>query len=178
MPLTAKQAEFVRQYLLDANATQAAARAGYKQPHVQGPRLLANVSVRAAIDEAVAARAKRARISADQALQEIAKVAFFNPLCLFSPEGNLLPVNQWPPEAGAAVKSIDTSTSDRGEGIQVTTKRITLWDKPKALEMLGKHLRLFDRASESDPGEVLRELRKALAPTVGPPSLRSRSNTE
>lgn len=45
--LTPKQEEFVKQYLVDLNATAAAARAGYskKTAHVQGPRLLANVMV-------------------------------------------------------------------------------------------------------------------------------------
>ena len=49
--LTPKQAEFVRQYLVDLNATQAAIRAGYseKTANEQGSRLLANVSVSQAI---------------------------------------------------------------------------------------------------------------------------------
>jgi len=49
--LTNKQAAFVREYLVDFNATQAAIRAGYspKTARSQGARLLTNVDVNAAI---------------------------------------------------------------------------------------------------------------------------------
>lgn len=42
---------FVLAYLADPNATEAARKAGYKHPDVQGPRLLGNVRVAAAIAE-------------------------------------------------------------------------------------------------------------------------------
>ncbi len=47
--LNDKQAAFVREYLVDFNATQAAARAGYskKTAQEQGSRLLSNVMVQA-----------------------------------------------------------------------------------------------------------------------------------
>ena len=50
--LNFKHRLFVAAYLGDANgsATEAARMAGYAQPHSQGPRLLNNVGVRAAID--------------------------------------------------------------------------------------------------------------------------------
>ena len=46
-PLNAKQEAFVREYLRDGNATQAAIRAGYSKhtAEQQGPRLLGNVGV-------------------------------------------------------------------------------------------------------------------------------------
>lgn len=51
MALTEKQKKFVDEYIVTLNATEAARRAGYSNPHVQGPRLLANVRVRNFIDE-------------------------------------------------------------------------------------------------------------------------------
>jgi phage terminase small subunit len=68
--LTAKRQRLVEEYLVDLNATQAAIRAGYsdgKNPNaaaVAGNRLLRNRKVKAAIDEAIAERSKRARRSA------------------------------------------------------------------------------------------------------------------
>lgn len=64
--LTAKQDRFCAEYLLDLNATRAAARAGYsaKPAHVQGPRLLANVRVAARVAELQAKAAKRAEMPA------------------------------------------------------------------------------------------------------------------
>ena len=53
---TDKQQVFVAEYLDCLNATEAARRAGYAFPNVQGPRLLVNVSVAAAISEAMTDR--------------------------------------------------------------------------------------------------------------------------
>lgn len=68
--MTRKQDRFVKEYLIDLNATQAAIRAGYspKTANEQGARLLANVSVQEAIAKAMAERSKRTGIS--QALLE------------------------------------------------------------------------------------------------------------
>ena len=51
--MTDKQKRFCDEYLIDCNATHAAIRAGYspKTANEQGNRLLANVSVKAYIDE-------------------------------------------------------------------------------------------------------------------------------
>lgn len=78
--LTEKKALFVREYLVDLNATQAATRAGYsaKTAHSQGPRLLDDVDVAAAIGRAQQERAERTGITADRVLAELAKVGFSN----------------------------------------------------------------------------------------------------
>lgn len=47
--LNDRQRRFVLAYLKEPIAAEAARQAGYKQPHVQGPRLLSNVVVAAAI---------------------------------------------------------------------------------------------------------------------------------
>ena len=54
--MTPKQQRFCDEYLIDLNATQAAIRAGYseKTANEQGARLLANVSIKAKIDEQIA----------------------------------------------------------------------------------------------------------------------------
>ena len=48
--LTRKQRIFVLAYLEELNATDAARRAGYAHPNTQGPRLLVNVGISAAIE--------------------------------------------------------------------------------------------------------------------------------
>ena len=75
--LTPKQERFVDEYLLDLNATQAAVRAGYspKTAHVQGPRLLGNVSVARAISEAKQERAEATKIDAEYVLRKLQLVA-------------------------------------------------------------------------------------------------------
>ena len=53
--LTPKQEAFVREYLIDLNATQAAIRAGYSAKTAKdgAAQLLANISVKKAIDAAM-----------------------------------------------------------------------------------------------------------------------------
>jgi len=71
--LTSKQEQFIAAYLGNAhgNAAGAARSAGYKQPHVQGSRLLANVSIRAQIDAELKARA----LSEYEVLAELSELA-------------------------------------------------------------------------------------------------------
>ena len=67
MAVNPKQAQFVSEFLVDLNATQAAIRAGYseKTAYSQGQRLLKNVEIQAALTEAVQARVERTRINQD-----------------------------------------------------------------------------------------------------------------
>lgn len=76
MSLTPKQEAFVREYLLDLNATQAAIRAGYsaKTAEQQGSRLLRNVQVAAALSDAQTKRAERVEIDADYVLRQAVKL--------------------------------------------------------------------------------------------------------
>jgi phage terminase small subunit len=75
--MTPKQQRFVNEYLIDLSATQAAIRAGYseKTAHSQGPRLLENVEVKAAIEKALAEREKRTEITQDWVLTTIYETA-------------------------------------------------------------------------------------------------------
>lgn len=74
--LTDKQAAFVREYLVDLNATQAAIRAGYSErtANAQAGRLLANVGIREAIEQAQAKRARRVEIKAEDVLRGVIEV--------------------------------------------------------------------------------------------------------
>lgn len=51
MELTPKQKAFADEYLICGNATEAARKAGYKQPHVQGSQNLEKLSVSSYIAE-------------------------------------------------------------------------------------------------------------------------------
>jgi hypothetical protein len=69
--LTRKQRVFVDEYLTCWNATEAARRAGFKHPHVQGPRLLANVRVKPFIEQ----RMQEKAMAADEVLFRLAQQA-------------------------------------------------------------------------------------------------------
>jgi len=64
--LTERQRRFVDAYSRTGNATGAARAAGYKHPHAQGPRLLANVGVADALRELADAERQAAVIDREQ----------------------------------------------------------------------------------------------------------------
>ena len=77
MALTAKQAAFVQEYLVDLNATQAAIRAGYSQRRAGaiGYQLLQKTTVQEAIKAAMDERGDRTHITQDFVLAELYKIA-------------------------------------------------------------------------------------------------------
>lgn len=77
MKLTDKQEAFVREYLVDLNATQAAIRAGYSErtAQAQSSRLLTNVMVRTRIEELQAKRAEKLELDADWVLRRLKEIS-------------------------------------------------------------------------------------------------------
>ena len=71
--MTRKQDRFVEEYLIDLNAVAAAERAGYSKKSIrsQGSRLLANASVRAAVDAAIAERSNGTWLTAQWVLENL-----------------------------------------------------------------------------------------------------------
>lgn len=141
--MTKKQKLFVEEYLIDLNATQAAIRAGYspQTANEQGARLLANVSIKNAIEKALAERSKRTGINADRIIQELAKIAFLNPSSVINLK-NASVLENASEEDLACISSvkIKKSSSDTGDSIE---REVKTYDKIKALELLGKHMGMF-----------------------------------
>lgn len=75
--VTPKQQLFVREYLVDLNATQAAIRAGYsaKTARSIGSELLTNPDIAAAVQAAADKRSAKAEITAQAVLQNIQRIA-------------------------------------------------------------------------------------------------------
>ena len=74
--LTAKQARFVEEYLVDLNATQAAIRAWYSQKTAQaiGTENLAKPVIKEALSARIQARSARTEITQDLVLTDIEKI--------------------------------------------------------------------------------------------------------
>ncbi|MGG1643026.1 terminase small subunit [Paenibacillus sp. NRS-1782] len=81
MALTAKQKLFVKEYLVDLNATQAAIRAGYSERTARkiGNENLTKPDIQAAIDKAINKRAAKVEITADMVLQRWWDIATADP---------------------------------------------------------------------------------------------------
>src|SRR3954451_9113993 len=143
MSLNDRQARFVAEYLVDLNATQAAIRAGYSAATANqiSARLLANVSIAAAITEAQAARSRRTEVTADRVVLELARVAFGDPRrgMSWGPGGvKLRPSAELADEEAAIVAEVGETTTKEGGTLRVKTV-----DKLGALRLLGQHLGMF-----------------------------------
>lgn len=172
--LSAKQARFVEEYLLDLNATQAAIRAGYsrKTAEQQGPRLLGNVGVAAAIAAAQAARSKRTEITQDRVLAELAKIGFSDLRKTMTKGGSLMDPQAWDDETAGAIAAIEVVTRPSGDVDEDGNRavehvhKIKAWDKLSALEKLGKHLGMFKDGTtapdEAPPLNITISVREAV----------------
>jgi phage terminase small subunit len=185
--LTPKQQKFVEEYLLDLNATQACQRAGYKvstqNADKLGSQLIGNARVKAAIQKKMDARSKRTEITSDRVLQELAKIGFGNIKNLYDSAGNLLHVQDMPPEVTATIQEVTEEVlhgatakvkgevkgeeGDPEEVVGVVLRRkYKVADKKASLELLGKHLKLFTDKIELGGGLTLKRIRKTYDGTV------------
>ena len=145
--LTEKQKRFCEEYLIDLNATQAAIRAGYKNADI-GRRLVTKSHVSEYIEKLRAEQSRRTAITADRVLEELAAIAFADRTEIqqvMNERGDVTftPTEEISEDAKKAIACIE-------EGKYGT--KVTSYDKVKALELLGKHLGLFDGSGASiDP---------------------------
>lgn len=173
--MSPKQQRFVEEYLIDLNATQAATRAGYsaRTANEQGARLLANVSVRSAIEEAQAARSERTGIDADWVLRRLASDAGADLADLYFESGELRPVHEWPVVwrtglvAGIETVQERDGVDKEGNPNWVTVRKVKLADRTRLVELLGKHVgvQAFKERLEvedvTDRAEQMRQRREA-----------------
>ena len=141
--MTEKQKIFADEYLIDLNATRA-----YKTayPRVKkeetasaaGARLLRNVKVADYIQKRMDERASRTEITQDRVIAELAKIGFTDITDFVTIEGPYVRVKQtedMPRDKIGAIAGIKEGVN----GIE-----IKLNDKEKALELIGRHLGMWN----------------------------------
>lgn len=151
--VNAKHERFVAEYLIDLNATQAAIRAGYseKTANREGSRLLSNADIAKAIAERKERQLATADLTAARVLEELRRLAFADPRRLFDENGRLKPITDWSAEDAACLASFEI-TSQKVKGSEddewETVKKIRVWDKTKALDLVAKHFGLLKEKIE------------------------------
>lgn len=142
--LTDKQTAFVREYLVDLNATQAAIRAGYSERTASriGPQLLGKTWVREAIEKAQAKRARRVEVTQDYVLSNLVEV-----------------VERTMQRAPVLDRKGEQVTDEEGRSVWTFDAK----GANRALELLGKHLGIFTdkvkaEVSGPDGGPVASEI--------------------
>ncbi|MEQ6918010.1 terminase small subunit [Halomonas aquatica] len=144
--LTPKQSRFVDEYLIDLNATQAAIRAGYSEKTARqvGAENLSKPDIATAIDDRVQERSERTQVDANYVLQRLVEIDQMDVIDILDDDGRLKPLRDWPRVWRTTISALDLSELWEGHGderqLVGLLKKVKWPDKPKNLELLGKHV--------------------------------------
>lgn len=177
MKLPPMQDRFVDEWLIDFNGTQAAIRAGYspKTAAAAAARLLRNVNIQAEIARRQKDLQRRTEVTQERVVMELARVAFADATDYVQVETRIinrgevkvpieLAVHKETAELSADQRAAIASIKQGANGVE-----IKLHDKIKALELLGRHIGMFNdkievRATVENPfaGLSTEELRNVI----------------
>jgi len=159
--LTAKSAAFIEYCLVDPNYTKAAIAAGYspRTASAMAYKLVRHPSVKAELARRRAQQAKKMEITQEKVLQEIARVAFAN-MGDFASWGNGLCILK--PSLDVDAKVVESVKVDTQGNVS-----IKLHNKLKALDMLCKHLGLYEETKDESARQALIELMERLERHAG-----------
>jgi len=159
--ISPKRRIFIEEYLKDFNGTEAAKRAGYapNSAYDHAFRLLKRDDIQQEIETRLQKRLEKIGVTKDRVLQEIARLAFGDTRKLFRKDGSLLMPNEWDDDTAAAVAGMEITEEygGRGEERALTgyTKKVKQWEKTRALELLGRHLKLFGDKNGDNGGVTI-----------------------
>jgi phage terminase small subunit len=143
--LTDRQKTFIDEYMIDLNGTGAARRAGYAEScSSQAWHLLQVREIREEIDRRIAERRAQTKLTHAHIEGMLLDLATVEPLDIWDEQGNIRPLQDIPPHARRAIKSIKRVEKEHFITGQMEVKlEIELWDKKGAIELLGKYKKMF-----------------------------------
>jgi phage terminase small subunit len=139
--MTPNEVAFVSFYIGESrfNAADAYRRAFNVEDGRASFQLISKAKIQKAIQAHMDRRAERLELTPDKVLQEIMKIAFIDPGDLFDPiTGEMRKINDIPEDARRAIAAMDIEHTKFG-----LKKSMKLNDKLKALELLGRHMKMF-----------------------------------
>jgi phage terminase small subunit len=116
---------------------------------LQQPVLLAensckNLKFRKLSEKRCRKRAERTEITQDRVLKELGRLAFLDIRKAFNSDGSLKPIHELDDETAAAIAGLEVSEIMAGENSIGSLKKIRLSDKKGALELIGRHLKMWN----------------------------------
>jgi len=135
--------------------------------HEKASTLARNVKVQSRIDELRKAASDIANVSNARVIQEIARLALFDPRKLFFDDGTPKPITSLDDDTAAALAGLDVTEEFEGSGEDRKfvgyTKKYKIADKNSALEKLAKILGLYekDNAQKVDTAGLLNDAQRA-----------------
>lgn len=150
--MTEKQRLFADEYLIDLNATRAY-RVAYpsvkkdETARANGSRMLTNANVAKYISERMQERQQRTEVTQDMVVKELAAIAFARATDYAAVRGGTVCIKDTDSLSDEQIRAI-AGIKEGANGIE-----IKLNDKEKALELLGRHLGMWNDKIKVD-GEI------------------------
>ena len=159
---------FPQEFMKDFNGTQAAVRIGCppKGAATQAWRLLRNVEVQKKLQELIQKQTVRTQIDADKIVKEAGRVALADVGLAFKKDGTFKGIHDIPKDLRRAISGIEVSEVFEGTGkkrkLTGYIKKIKFWSKDKQIEVLMKHLGLYQKDREQIGQSLASAVHKAL----------------
>lgn len=159
---------FCLEFTKDLNGTQAYLRARQnpklkpRSAQTEASKLLSKPILVQKIRTLMEERKERVLVDSDDVLRELKRMGYSDLRGLFKEDGTIIPVHEWPEDLARAVSSIEVEEIfewiDKEKVWTGYTKKIKFWPKDKALELMGKHKKLFTEKVEHSGSVSIEEL--------------------
>ena len=169
--LTKKQKFFVAELPKDWVGSEAVKRAGFRVKDDQSAaeiacQLLKKTQVREAVDRAMEERLRKIGVHSERVLQEVARVGLSDLRKVYNDNGTLKAPHEWSDEAAAMIAGVEVLEEFNGKGknrkLTGYTKKVRVFDKVRALELLSKYLGIIGNGKHRDEGEDEEEVGRVL----------------
>lgn len=144
--MTDRDLRFADEYLVDYDAKHAAIRAGYSESTARNaaawinPKNPTKPKLRALIDRKIAELSRRTGVTAERVLKELAAIAFVNIDDVVDRRSGSFAEDV----ERCDLAAVANFTNKKGK---TKEKKVEFYDKLRALELIGKHLGMFDGSS-------------------------------
>lgn len=159
--LTPQQRTFADELILTGNKRASAIKAGIKPSSAgaMAARLSTNVNIVKYMAMRQGANAVILEndygVNRDRVLRELAAVAFIDPAKMYDDNGELLHINKMDEMTRRAIAAVDVvEMTDSDGALEGYTRKVKISPKIAALELLGRHLRMWNNG-EAAGGSIL-----------------------
>lgn len=163
--LSYRQQRFVAEYVKDQNAGPACIRAGYTKHASRrvGCALLKNLAIKDAIQKRLKRINDKCEVTAEKVVRELWRVGNANIAGLFNENGGFRSLSEMTEDQQHIIAAIDEDELFEGLGHDRkkvgVTKKVRLWDKVRALEILARKFKLLtdkmEHSFDADAWELL-----------------------
>lgn len=161
---------FITAYIEDPehHATNAAIKSGYskKTAQEQSSRLLKNPLIKAEVERRLKEIENVADVTVADVIRELKKIGFVDIRKAYDDDNDLLPIKELPDDVAHAVAGVDTEELFEGTGSERErvgeTVKLKLNPKVQALELIGRHLKMFtDRVEHTLDAGIFERLERS-----------------